>query len=213
VVLVQVCNNEVSHVVLANSLLFSEGRRTPVDGHIRSHIKENTLLSFNTAFHLGAQIVEFDVHLTSDLVPVIYHDFTIHLPSSGGIKIPIHSMTLEQFKKIGGRTINRAQSTPALRNASKENEPILDAFPTLKELLLNTPKELALNVEIKYPMDDEKQRENVSPVDRNTYLECILWDVYEYAKDRTIMYSSFDPDILQYKTVNPRHCTFNNRRI
>jgi len=55
----------------------AEGSRALVEGAPRSHIRENTLLSFEKAGALGAHFVEFDVHLTSDLVPVIYHDFSI----------------------------------------------------------------------------------------------------------------------------------------
>jgi hypothetical protein len=40
-----------------------------------SYIRENTLLSFKTAHLQGIKYVEFDVHLTTDNVPVIYHDF------------------------------------------------------------------------------------------------------------------------------------------
>lgn len=58
---------------------------------------ENTLESFIAAANLGASYVEFDVQLTKDLVPVIYHDFLV---GETGIDIPMHSLTLEQFLNI-----------------------------------------------------------------------------------------------------------------
>jgi glycerophosphodiester phosphodiesterase len=55
---------------------------------------ENTIQSFITAANLGASYVEFDVQMTKDLVPVIYHDFLV---SETGADVPVHTLTLEQF--------------------------------------------------------------------------------------------------------------------
>ncbi|EON61162.1 hypothetical protein W97_00374 [Coniosporium apollinis CBS 100218] len=72
---------------------------------------ENTLQSFIAAANLGANYVEFDVQLTKDLVPVIYHDFLV---SETGIDAPVHTLTLEQFLHIsdnlGPRSISRPPS-------------------------------------------------------------------------------------------------------
>ena len=58
---------------------------------------ENTIESFIQASNLGASYVEFDVQLTKDNVPVIYHDFLV---GDSGFDIPMHAMTLEQFMHI-----------------------------------------------------------------------------------------------------------------
>ncbi|OBA28042.1 GDPD-domain-containing protein [Hanseniaspora valbyensis NRRL Y-1626] len=55
---------------------------------------ENTMESFIAASSLGASYVEFDVQLTKDHVPVIYHDFLV---AESGVDIPMHELTLEQF--------------------------------------------------------------------------------------------------------------------
>ncbi|KAK0893576.1 Glycerophosphocholine phosphodiesterase [Friedmanniomyces endolithicus] len=55
---------------------------------------ENTLDSFVTAASLGASYVEFDVQMTKDHIPVIYHDFLV---SETGADVSVHSLTLEQF--------------------------------------------------------------------------------------------------------------------
>lgn len=62
---------------------------------------ENTLQSFIAASNLGASYVEFDVQLTKDLVPVIYHDFLV---SETGIDAPVHTLTLEQFLHVNDTT-------------------------------------------------------------------------------------------------------------
>lgn len=59
---------------------------------------ENTIESFIAAANLGASYVEFDVQLTKDHVPVIYHDFLV---SETGIDAPVHTMTLDQFLELG----------------------------------------------------------------------------------------------------------------
>ncbi|KAF9171502.1 Glycerophosphocholine phosphodiesterase [Mortierella sp. AD011] len=60
-------------------------------------VGENTLLSFVTAASLGAEYVEFDVQMTKDMVPVLYHDWTV---TETGLDIPVSAITLEQFQNL-----------------------------------------------------------------------------------------------------------------
>lgn len=69
---------------------FAGGRRS-------LQLGENTIQSFVAAANLGASYVEFDVQLTKDHVPVIYHDFLV---SETGIDAPVHALTLEQFLHV-----------------------------------------------------------------------------------------------------------------
>lgn len=73
---------------------------------------ENTISSFIAAANLGASYVEFDVQLTKDHVPVIYHDFLV---SETGVDAPVHTLTLEQFLHV-----SRAQTPEASRPTSPE---------------------------------------------------------------------------------------------
>ena len=75
---------------------------------------ENTIPSFIAAANLGAQYVEFDVQLTKDHVPVIYHDFLV---SETGIDAPVHTLTLEQFLHINPDS-TRARKTFSPRNTA-----------------------------------------------------------------------------------------------
>jgi glycerophosphodiester phosphodiesterase len=84
---------------------------------------ENTIQSFITAANLGASYVEFDVQLTKDHVPVIYHDFLV---SETGADVPVHSLTLEQFLHVNNegtpRATSRAQSSsPGDSNSNSSN--------------------------------------------------------------------------------------------
>lgn len=74
---------------------------------------ENTLESFIQAANLGASYVEFDVQLTKDYVPVVYHDFLV---SETGIDIPTQSITLEQFLSISDN--HHGSTSPKHRRAA-----------------------------------------------------------------------------------------------
>lgn len=78
---------------------------------------ENTLQSFIAAANLGANYVEFDVQLTKDHVPVIYHDFLV---SETGIDAPVHTLTLEQFLHVNDVT-PRASRPPSPPRDTKLN--------------------------------------------------------------------------------------------
>ncbi|AOA62244.1 Glycerophosphocholine phosphodiesterase [Komagataella phaffii CBS 7435] len=55
---------------------------------------ENTVESFIAAASLGASYVEFDVQLTKDNIPVVYHDFLV---AETGLDVPMYELTAEQF--------------------------------------------------------------------------------------------------------------------
>lgn len=86
---------------------------------------ENTVESFIQAANLGASYVEFDVQLTRDGVPVIYHDFLV---GDSGFDLAMHSMTLDQFmnihRPVRGRSIDSRRDAT---HASSIQEPLESA--------------------------------------------------------------------------------------
>ncbi|RIA99322.1 Glycerophosphoryl diester phosphodiesterase family-domain-containing protein [Glomus cerebriforme] len=86
-------------------------------GTLNLQIGENTLISFITAASLGAEYVEFDVQLTKDHVPVIYHDWTI---TETGYDIPIHAITHKQFLKLKGQRFGVEELLARDQNIRKE---------------------------------------------------------------------------------------------
>lgn len=72
---------------------------------------ENTIASMEAAFAAGADIVEFDVHITADDKFAVFHDWTVDCRTNGsGVT---HELTLAELKKLdigygytadGGRT-------------------------------------------------------------------------------------------------------------
>lgn len=58
---------------------------------------ENTIPSFQAAINLGASGIETDVQLTKDLVPVLYHDFTV---CETGLDAPMNTLSYDQFMHL-----------------------------------------------------------------------------------------------------------------
>lgn len=72
-------------------------------------VRENTIASLKSAASHGADFVEFDVQLSKDLVPVLYHDFYIFISmkkkSNGAgdsdlLQLPVKDLTLEQLQLL-----------------------------------------------------------------------------------------------------------------
>jgi len=172
----------------------------------RSYIRENTILSFNIANTKGINYVEFDVHLTSDNVPVIYHDFFITLK---GTEVSMANLNLKEFKKAlsmhmpeindlssSKRTpLNRSKSEMDVKNTENDSRWLITDpdFPTLQELFEKVSSNVGFNVEIKYPHDAIFSKANY--LERNSYLDYILEVVFSHAGNRPLYFSSFDPEI------------------
>jgi glycerophosphodiester phosphodiesterase len=80
---------------------------------------ENTIQSFIAAANLGASYVEFDVQLTKDHVPVIYHDFLV---AETGIDAPVHTLTLEQFLHVSA-----GQTPQESRRGTPDHDKVLNS--------------------------------------------------------------------------------------
>ncbi|EGE81684.2 glycerophosphocholine phosphodiesterase Gde1, variant [Blastomyces dermatitidis ATCC 18188] len=91
-----------------------------IAGRKSLQLGENTIQSFIAAANLGASYVEFDVQLTKDHVPVIYHDFLV---SETGIDAPVHTLTLEQFLHLSEARGPRESGGPG--GSSKAVDPHL----------------------------------------------------------------------------------------
>ncbi|CEP63797.1 glycerophosphocholine phosphodiesterase LALA0_S09e02718g [Lachancea lanzarotensis] len=79
---------------------------------------ENTVESFIAAASLGASYIEFDVQLTKDDVPVIYHDFIV---AESGVDIPMHELTLEQFLDLNNADRHRKNLNANLNGRSMDD--------------------------------------------------------------------------------------------
>ena len=201
---------------------------------------ENTLPSFIAAANLGANYVEFDVQLTKDHVPVIYHDFLV---SETGIDAPVHTLTLEQFLHVNQDTSKGRRNSgemnkselKAIRNGEPGPRPrsmsmnlgtdsktdlaermkytrtfkqtgykgntrgnvVQAPFATLEDLFKQIPEDVGFNIEMKYPMllESEEHEMDSYAIELNSFCDTVLTKVYDLARSRQIIFSSFNPDI------------------
>jgi glycerophosphoryl diester phosphodiesterase len=95
---------------------------------------ENTFASFDLAVKQGADMIELDVHLTKDNVPVVVHDDTLDRTTGKAGKV--RDIPLSEIKKLNAA-------------ANKENYPF-EPIPTLEEVVDTYHNRVRLMVEIKH---------------------------------------------------------------
>lgn len=79
-----------------------------------AEVRENTIASLRNAINHGADFVEFDVQLSKDLIPIIYHDFHIcismkkkkDLIDGDMLEIPVKELTYDQLRLLKVRLMN-----------------------------------------------------------------------------------------------------------
>ncbi|MBE3584148.1 MAG: DUF1080 domain-containing protein [Limnochordaceae bacterium] len=95
---------------------------------------ENTLAAFLRGIELNADLLECDVYLSADGVPVILHDSTVNRTTNGSGSIT--SLTLEQIKQFDAGSWKGAQFAG-------------ERIPTLEELLELAKEKAQVLIEIK----------------------------------------------------------------
>lgn len=167
-----------------------------------ANVRENTVASLKTASYHGADMVEFDVQLSKDLIPVIYHDFYVSISLKRKkqievmdmLEIPVKDLTLEQLHllKVYHVAEGREKNPRFFDEDLEDHQP----FPTLQTVLQELEQHVGCNIEIKWTMQlKDGTFELNHPFDLNMYLDIILKVVLEYGGDRKIVFSSFNPDI------------------
>lgn len=172
-------------------------------------IRENTIASLKKAAAHGADMVEFDVQLSKDLVPVIYHDFHVYvslkkkksLQANDMLELPMRELTLEQLNnlKVYHSVEGRNREAKFFDEDLDEHQP----FPQLADALNLIDMSVGFNIEVKWSMamlDGTVELDR--NIDKNLYVDCILNVVLAKAGDRRIVFSCFDPDLctmLRYK--------------
>ncbi|XP_061392048.1 glycerophosphocholine phosphodiesterase GPCPD1 [Musca vetustissima] len=168
-------------------------------------IRENTITSLKNAAAQGADMVEFDVQLSKDLVPVVYHDFMIYVSLKSKCKmeehdflaLPVRELTLQQLKnlKVYHTTEGKSRASRSFQDEDlQEHQP----FPPLADVLDAIDPHVGFNIEVKWSQrlhDGTMEEEFEHIIDRNLYVDCILDVVFRKAGKRRVVFSCFDPDI------------------
>ncbi|RWS07450.1 glycerophosphocholine phosphodiesterase GPCPD1-like protein [Dinothrombium tinctorium] len=178
------------------------------------NILENTVASFNYASNHGADMVELDVQLTKDLVPVIYHDFHINISlkkkrsqtDDEYLQIAVKDLTSQQLQLLKLSPVHNPEHKEKydfVDDDPQENQP----FPTLKQVLETVNPSCGFNIEIKYPMlrrDGTWDGAADKLCDINDYIDIVLKTVLEYGGKRKIIFSCFHPDICSMIQVKQK---------
>ncbi|GFY85131.1 PLC-like phosphodiesterases superfamily protein [Actinidia rufa] len=178
----------VGHRGSGMNLLQSSDRRMKA-------IKENTILSFNTAAQFAVDFIEFDVQVTKDDCPIIFHDNFILSEQNGTIyEKRVTELSLSEFlcygpqiepSKVGNSLWRKTKDGKILSwNVEKD-----DGLCTLEESFEKVNPSLGFNIELKFDDHIVYQQDHLIHV-----LQSILKVVFKRAKDRPIIFSSFQPD-------------------
>ena len=99
---------------------------------------ENTFASFDHAINSGFNLIELDIHLSRDGIPVVMHDETVDRTSNGSG--PIKSKTLDELKQLDvGSWFGDYRSTDIE----------IQRIPTLEEIVLKYGTKAHIFIEIK----------------------------------------------------------------
>lgn len=108
-------------------------------------VQENTIAAFKEAAKAGARMIEFDVQLSKDNIPIVFHDDTIARFSNARDRVA--DLTAQQLAQ-------------------------LVSAPTLREVLQSTEIPLFKNIELKSSsVKDNGLEREVAKVVRSTYSE------------------------------------------
>jgi glycerophosphoryl diester phosphodiesterase len=182
---------------LAVPLMGLNSRRILVHGHrgARARRPENTVPAFRYAIEQGVDVLELDVAVTKDNVPVVSHDPLINATICSGPKtgIPIHTLTLAELREYDcGAKQNPAFATQVPVPGTR--------VPTLDEVFdLSKGTAVQFNVETK--IFAEHPEYTPGP---EAFTQLILDLVRKHGIEKRVILQSFDPRTLRLmKKLDP----------
>lgn len=165
--------------------------------HRMKAFKENSILSFNHAANHPLDFIEFDVQVTIDDTPIIFHDNFI-LSRENGIVVEkrVTDLTLEEFLSYGPqREVGRVGKCLLRKTNGGDNivgwdVEIDDHSCTLQEAFQKVNPCLGFNIELKF--------DDYIVYDQH-YLTHVLQIIYKVvsennAHQRPVIFSTFQPD-------------------
>jgi len=102
---------------------------------VSGYMPENTMAAFSKALSFGVDMIELDVQVSKDKIPVIFHDHRLKRTTNG--KGKIHNYTLTQLKKLdAGSWFDKKFS--------------MEKIPCLHEVLELIGNKCQINLELKH---------------------------------------------------------------
>ena len=176
----------------------------------RGEIAENSIEGFKHTFALGIKAVEFDVVISKDKIPVLYHYFNL-MPylvkdeSGNWLKNSELKVFDKSYEELSKYNIGSLDPESKHGKRFKEQKLLKNAkIPKLSELLelasRKENKDVFLNIEVK----STPFKLGLTPIPSDT-VSLILKDIDTYKLEDRIIISSFDWRILyELKKQNPR---------
>ncbi|ESR60245.1 glycerophosphodiester phosphodiesterase GDPD1 [Citrus sinensis] len=158
-------------------------------------IKENSIASFNSSAKYPLDFIEFDVQVTKDGWPVIFHDDVILSEDNGTIfEKRITELSLSEFLSYGPQREQGKIGKSLLRKTKDGkilhwNVEIDDSLCTLQEAFQQVDPNVGFNVELKFDDHIVYEQDYLIRV-----IQAILKIVFEFAENRPIIFSTFQPD-------------------
>lgn len=149
-----------------------------------AYFPENTMAAFRGAFEMQAKMIELDVMLSKDGVPVVFHDAKLNRHTDGsGL---VNSCMLAELKKLdAGSWFDKKFAG--------------ERIPTLEEVLEFAQRKIALNIEIKTEAvtDEVKggvEEKSLKLVEKYGMQDCVLFSSFDYRAVEHL--KQLQPDIL-----------------
>ena len=175
----------------------------------RGDIVENSIEGFKYTFDLGIKAIEFDVVITKDNIPVLFHDYRLNKDmvkdSSGNWLEETGPKIIDlTFDELSSYNIESLKPGSGYSKRFKKQNPVQGAkIPKLADLfqLVNEGKnkDVFLNLEIK----STPTQDNVTP-DHKTTIELILKDIKKFNLEDRVLVTSYDfKNLYELKKQNP----------
>ncbi|KAI8041805.1 glycerophosphocholine phosphodiesterase GPCPD1 [Drosophila gunungcola] len=165
---------------------------------------ENTIESFLAVQKAKGDMVQLDVQLTKDYVPIIWHGFGFYTSDRDrSIRdrfdlrfVLIRELTYAELKAsrvfILKRWTLQEYTHLNVKDVNQNNR----IFPKLSEVYEALPKTLGLLVEIKWPqIMASGVQESTQSLNKNNYVDRILQTSIFHGCGRPLIFASFDADI------------------
>lgn len=141
----------------------------------RARYPENTLASFQAAFNIGVSMIELDVCLSRDRVPVVIHDETLDRTTTG--KGFVRDHTISQLKALDAGS----WFSPFFKN---------ERISTLEEVLQIFGQSISINIEIKPECLEQ-------PAPTDAIEKQVISMGMRYSNPGNILVSSFEPEFIR----------------
>lgn len=134
-----------------------------------AYYPENTMSAFKAAYEMGAEMIELDILLSRDGIPVVIHDETLERTTNGAGKVADH--TYEELSKLDAGTWFGEEHAG-------------ERIPSLEEVLQFAKGKVAVNIEIKTEAVSDKLENGI---------EKKAYDIVKaYQMQDHVLFSSFD---------------------